>query len=230
MNKKYLAYVVGAVAIALLVFLLATGKKEAEKQYKTQVPVELTEQQRAEIEKNITVTEGKLEASKKQNVPDQEVFNLYMQLGSYEYSRGNLIGARDAYLKAGELNPKGAGVWAGLFPVYRDMGDLDGAEGALKKTLSLNSKDWNIWRAYIDFEQYQRQASIDQLNKIYQDALEGTHTDINIVTVYAQFLEEQKHDLQSALNLWKIALLQQPNNQLFKDEIKRLEDLIKKQP
>lgn len=83
-----------------------------------------------------------------------------------------------------------------------------------------------MWRAYIDLEQYQFHATGEQLDKLYKEALEKTNYDINIVTVYAKFLEEQKRDLQSALNHWKIASEQQPNNQAFKDEIRRLEAAI----
>jgi len=231
MNKKAL-YTIGALAIAGLVIWAATANKEDSantRPFRETMEVSLTPENRAATEQLISDRRGQIEASKTQNVPLQEVYGLYIDLGLNLYALGDLKGAKEAYLQALDIAPNSPGVWVALYPVYRDMYDYDSARAAVKKSVSLNPRDWNMWRNYLELEQYQFHATTEQLDKLYQDALTATQTDINIVTVYAKFLEEQKGDLRSALNYWKIAAEQQPNNQAYKDEIKRLEAAIAEQ-
>lgn len=231
MNKKYLYGLVGLVVLVLIAWAIvrqpgSNGEPAKKQAFRETIEVSLTPEQKTALEQKISDTQGKLEASKTQNVPQQEIYSLYIDLGLNSYALGNLKAAKEAYLQAMDIAPNHPGVWVAIYPVYRDMYDYDNARAAIKKAVSLNPRDWNTWRNYLELEQYQFHATTEQLEKLYQEALEKTNYDINVLTVYAKFLEEQKGDLRSALNNWKIALQQQPNNQLFKDEIKRLEALI----
>lgn len=227
MNKRLIIGIIVLVAIAAAIVLFIPKKKAIApvQNFVNHVDVNLTPELKAEYDKKIAEDQGKLEASKTQKIPANELQTVYLDLGLYQYLEGNLLEAKNAFEQAKDLHA-GAAVWVGLYPVLRDMGDIDGEEEALKQATTLNPNDWNMWRAYIELEQYQRQASADALDKLYKQALDGTKMDINIVTVYAQFLEG-RGDLQSALNYWKIAVTAQPANKAYQAEVTRLQKLLK---
>jgi tetratricopeptide (TPR) repeat protein len=226
LDKKLLIGLVVIVAVIATLFFIPKKKIQIApaNNFKTHIETNLTPDLKTTYDKKIAEDQAKLAVSKAQNVPPNEVQLIYLDLGLYEYLEGNLLEAKDAFEKAKDLHP-GAAVWVGLYPVLRDMGDLDGEEEALQQAVRLNPADWNMWRAYIEFEQYQRHASNDDLDKIYKQALDGTHMDLNIITVYAQFLEKGG-DLQSALNFWKIAVQQMPNNKIYQAEVARLQKVL----
>ncbi len=188
--------------------------------------VNLDAEQKEIFEKRISDTEEKLDAAKNQNIPQVEMENLYLGLGFDKYVLGELKGALEAYVAIVNINPNNSAVWAGLFPVYRDRGDFANARDAAIKAVKFNPEDWNMWRNYIELEQYQFQASREDLDEIYKQALDGTKNNLNMAAPYAQFLEAGG-DLRSALNYWKIALAQDPKNSGYKSEISRLEKLLK---
>lgn len=193
--------------------------------FRDQITVNLDVEQKKEIERQISDIQEKLDAAKKQNVPQVEIEALNVSLAFNRYVLGDLKGALEAYTAAMNINSNNPEVWAGLYFVYRDMGDFINAEDSVKKAVKFNPEDWNMWRNYIDLEQYQFKASEGELDKIYKQALSGTKNNLNIITLYAQFLEAN-NDLLSALNYWKIALQQEPDNLTYESEVSRLKKLL----
>jgi tetratricopeptide (TPR) repeat protein len=231
MKKKIFCIFGALMFIGLLVLIGSavkpkkTGTIDDKPVFQDQIVVNLDVEQKKEIEKQISDTQGKLDAAKKQNVPQAEIEALNLGLAFNKYVLGDLKGALESYTVAANIVPTNPKVWAGLYFVYRDMGDFVNAEDSIKKAVKFNKEDWNMWRNYIDLEQYQFKASKDELDKIYKQALDGTKNNLNIVTFYAQFLEAN-NDLQSALNYWKIALEQEPDNLIYKSEVSRLKKLL----
>jgi len=71
------------------------------------------------------------------------------------------------------------------------------------------------------------QASNEELNNLYREALDKTNNGVDIITSYAIFLETTG-DLQGALDKWKQATVSNPTNKsVYATHIKRLEALIK---
>ena len=230
--KKKIFYIFGILIFVGLLVLAGDATKPKKSNivnnkpvFRDQITVNLDIEQKKEIEKQISNTQEKLDAAKKQNVPQAEIEALNLSLAFNKYVLGDLKGALEAYTIAVNINPTNLEVWTGLYFVYRDRGDFDSAEDSVKKAVKFNPEDWNMWRNYIELEQYQFKVSKDELDKIYKQALEGTKNNLNIVTLYAQFLEAND-DLLSALNYWKIALQQEPDNSIYKSEISRLETLL----
>lgn len=182
----------------------------------------LTVEQSEVIRKNIEFNKTKLEVSAKQFVPSEEIYLIYKELGTLYYLSGHLVESKEAFKSAVRLNPRDPTLWAAFFSVYKDMYDYKNALVAVKKSLELNPVDWNLWRGRIELERFQFHASRDDLDKLYKEALETTENDINIITVYALFLEEGGN-IKEALHYWNLAVKNSTENHLFKEEIRRLE-------
>src|SRR5262245_57967782 len=100
-NKKLISYLSAVVVIGLGVGTFFLIKNQPKPQLKDHIEVNLTDEQRATIEKNISDTTGKIEAAPSQKgLPKKDFQALYLQLGSLKYSLGDLAGAREAYEKA----------------------------------------------------------------------------------------------------------------------------------
>lgn len=156
------------------------------------------------------------------SITNDELFVEYMEKGLESYLKADLKTAEDFYLEANKLYPKRGEPWAGLMPIYRDREEYTRSAEAAEKALVYNPLDWNIWRFYLELKGKLLKVSSVEMDKLYNSALEATRYNVNIVTIYAQFLEREGK-IQSAINHWKIALQQQPNNKLFQTEIYRLE-------
>lgn len=203
--------------IGLVIFSIAKRPS-----LRTHIDVNLNSEQQKFLQERIEELELKLAATNTQSVPDQIVFGLYQELGFTNHLLGNLVEAKSVYQKASKILSKEPILWAALFSVYKDMYDYESALGAVKKSLELNPVDWNLWRGRIELERFQFHASRDDLDKLYKEALEKTENDINIITVYALFLEENGN-IKEAFDYWNLAVKSYPENHIFQEEKRRLE-------
>lgn len=226
-HRKNFIIAICIIALAIVsIFLVNRYKKTDQESIRTSVEVGDSAEQKEGTAKVIQDIQTNLQEAQTKNASDIEKAQLFMQLGASQQSLGKLAEAKAAYESAAQLQPNDGSVYAGLFTVLRDMRDYASADSAIKKAVELNSNDWNLWRNYITYERYQMKLAMPQLEQLHATALEKTSHHINIVTVYAVFLEEVGNP-ESALKLWQEAETQFPQNEDYKKEIVRLQTALK---
>ncbi|OGE75591.1 MAG: hypothetical protein A3I07_02760 [Candidatus Doudnabacteria bacterium RIFCSPLOWO2_02_FULL_42_9] len=160
---------------------------------------------------------------------DLEKYEAYIVIGNQKYGLGQLGKAKEDYLKAERYNVENqAGVYTLLYQVELEMQDYESAKEHILKALELGAGTPDIWIKYITLMKEYFNANSEQLDKIFQDALAAVpdKTEIDIVTRYAQFLEETRN-LKDAIGYWQKAIELFPlRKSLYQAEIDRLEKLI----
>lgn len=184
---------------------------------------QLTEAERQNYLKNITELEGKLQAA----TEDAERYKLRMQIGFEQYALGEYAKARSSYLEANKLMPTNPTAFAELYVVESAMGDYENAKRHLQKAIEINPSNAQYWRWIITLRADAFQDSPEELKKYYLDGLEKTRDHVDIVTMYAQFLEKQG-DVVSAVAQWKKAIELNPDQKdVYQAEIVRIQNLLK---
>lgn len=154
-------------------------------------------------------------------------YKLYFQIGLTHYSLGQYSQAKDSYTQATQILPNNSTAWSELYVVEVAMGDYSSAQHSIDKALDLNPSSPQLWRYKIDLEQKHLNASMADMDKLYKDALQKSNNAVDIITSYAQFLE-QKGDITGALAQWKLALALNPTGaNLYNPEIQRLQAIKK---
>lgn len=186
----------------------------------TEKDSKLTEEERKIVEDKLADIQKKIVEIEDGN--DKERYNLIMQLGFQKNVLGKLAEARDAFLKAAKIQPEDYTAPIALFHIYADMGDNQSARESIKKAIQLQPEKADSWRQYIQFEKERFGATNEKLEEIFLEAMAKTNSSVDIITVYAQFLEE-KGDLQGAIEQWEKAIAAfSQNKDLYQQEISRL--------
>jgi tetratricopeptide (TPR) repeat protein len=145
-------------------------------------------------------------------------------------------GNKESYLKAIELYEKAAAignnnVWIpflNIGNVYRKMGEYDKAEEAYNKALEISKYgSETVYLQKIDLYQYYLKKSNEDIIKIYEESLSTLVDNGNIVVRYSGFLRDIGEN-EKALEYYKILLDRFPENELYKEEIAKLEAKIQK--
>lgn len=147
--------------------------------------------------------------------------NIYFMLSADYRTLGEYGKAKELLEKAMTLDQKNSNLMQVYSSLLAVMGDKTSALLYIDKAIILYNKESNYWLWKIDLEKDKGTES-DKLESVYKNALDATGDDLNIVTVYAQFLEK-KGDLQGAIEQWESAITKNPNGQnLYQAEIDRI--------
>lgn len=137
------------------------------------------------------------------------------------YGLGRLDEARQDYILAVQAAPEDYNVKLGLFEVYNEMSDYKMAEAAIVEAIRLAPLRPEHWRRYLAFKQDKLRASPAELDSLYKQALQKTYSHVDIIALYARFLESIGN-LAGASDQWREALKQSPDNKLYQQELERL--------
>ncbi|QQS60683.1 tetratricopeptide repeat protein [Candidatus Falkowbacteria bacterium] len=179
-----------------------------------------------------------------QKNPDEEIKFTDEEVKQYEQylkDASPLIlagdnGNKESYLKAIELYEKAAAignnnVWIpflNIGNIYKKMGEYDKAEEAYNKALEISKYgSETVYLQKIDLYQYYLKKSNEDVIKIYEEALSTLVENGNIVVRYSGFLRDIGEN-EKALEYYKILLDRFPENELYKEEIAKLEAKIQK--
>ena len=164
---------------------------------------------------------------------EQEVkYFEYINEGLKYKSEGD-AGNKDSYYKSIEAYQKASDIAEGkvwipylnLGNVYRLVADFKNAEKSYDKALEI-APEGTVYKAKIDMYRYELKKSEDEMIVIYEDAIEKVVDNVDLMKNYAAYL----HDIErysDSLKYWKIISEKFPDNQMYKDEIKELEDKLK---
>ena len=91
--------------------------------------------------------------------------------------------------------------------------DYFSAEQNLKQATKINPANTQAWRWYFELAEGYLGYSKDQLNSLYKEALEKSSQNVDIITLYAVYLEKN-NDLVGAVTQWKKAIEINPAGQV----------------
>ncbi len=152
-------------------------------------------------------------------------FQLLLDIASTYYPLGELKKSFDIYAQASALFPNEPVPYYSMAYIAEQRGDLATARTNYRLAVEKSPAYGLYWRALIEFEQNRFSTKPEILQALFQDALIKTGNDINVVTLYAKFLEAQG-DIQGAISEWQAALQQAPEYaDLYQAEITRLNNL-----
>jgi tetratricopeptide (TPR) repeat protein len=182
-------------------------------------------------QENIKIYEDRLskinESLKEEGLSTDAKYDRYLYKGFQLQALGRLYEAYEQYEKARELKPDMANAYLSISLVLLEMNDNKGAAESIKKAIELRPDSADYWKRYILIEKEKFNASNDKLNDLYVQALNKTGENIDMITVYAQFLEEIGN-LQPAKEYWQKAIEANPDRKaLYQTEIKRVEEKMK---
>lgn len=139
--------------------------------------------------------------------------------------KGNYQDAKELIKKAIDLQPNNSKTIQIYAVLLNNMGDKQEALNQINKAISIFAGDTNYWLLKIDLEKALGMTSAD-IDLVYQNALEKTGGDLNIVTSYASFLGEQKR-YDDAIKQWEKAIELYPQNKdTYQMEIDALKSKI----
>lgn len=223
MNKKILGLLLLILVITGVGLWYGLNKKE--NQIVTEVKRDLTIEEQNTFENKLQKAETILKTTSEDSGSKLDRYNAYIESGMVLQGMGKLAKARDQFLAAAKLDPKNYTAQTSLFSVYSEMNDYSSSRQAIKEAVKLNSSSPDIWRNYISLEMGQFAASREEANSLFKEALQKTNNHVDIMTVYAQFLE-QGGDKQGAIDYWKKAAQANPSGKaLYDEEVKRLQQV-----
>lgn len=153
-------------------------------------------------------------------------YDEYLQLGINYETKGELSNAIDSYKKAAELSPKDYVPYSNIGSAYYSLKKFPEAETAFLKAIELTPNNVSVYTKLYDLYYHGLRRYPHQMNAFFEDAMKDTNNNINIVKLYALYLEEI-NDPESALPIWQSLLQVEPDNASYKAKIEALQKKIK---
>lgn len=152
-------------------------------------------------------------------------YDEYLQQGINYETKGELTNAIDSYKKAAEISPQNYVPYSNIGSAYYTLKQFPEAENAFLKAIELQPNNVNVYTKLYDLYFHGLKRYPHQMNAFFTDAMKNTNNDINIVKLYASYLEEI-NDPESALPIWQSLLQVEPDNSLYKAKIEALQKKI----
>ncbi len=156
-------------------------------------------------------------------------YGKYLQQGMDAEGVAERTNNKDSYNLAIDMFKKaidisGGKVWVpylDLGNVYVAKGDYQNAENAFNKAIDISGGDPIVYTAKIQLYRYDLKKSNDEIKSLYQEAINKTFGNVNIILSYASFLNDIG-DYKGALDNYKLVLKKYPDDQAVKNEVNRL--------
>lgn len=158
------------------------------------------------------------------NGANMEKANTYVFIGQQYFGLGQLEKSKNMYSQALLFDSENEQALAGLGLTFSEAEDYSKAEESYQKITEINPKNSYAWINLIQLKEKQ-QVKKEDIEALYNTALEKTNKYIDVITKYAQF-EEQAGNRQRAIDLWQQAIVSNPEGaKIYQAEVKRLKDL-----
>lgn len=145
---------------------------------------------------------------------------LHLNNGQLYFGLGRVTDALKEFEIALNFDRTNYNIYVSKALVQTEIKDLEGAYNTYKEGLSAVPSIADVWIRLIDLRKTMN-ASNEEIEKLYEDALKKTSRHADILTHKAVY-EEQQGNTKEALSLWKEALVQYPTNEGYKNEVARL--------
>jgi tetratricopeptide (TPR) repeat protein len=204
MNRKNIAIPLIVLAVALAGALVAYKYKHTQdsKNIVNQVSPGLNASELDQRNKNVEDITKKLEDN---SLSKEARYQLELQLGDEYMNLGKLLEARAAYTEASHLIDDNSVVWGDLYRAAYAMRDYDAANKYIQKAIELNPSNGSFWVGRLNLESFNLGAKRERMDALYKEALEKTNSSPQVLTAYAQYLE-QLGDKEAAIKEWEMAI------------------------
>lgn len=176
-----------------------------------------------EVEKRIQEIQ-KIIATFDEKTPLKDKNSTYFILSSEQQSIGRLLDAKKTLETTLKMSVKPNMLQAYALLLY-SMGAKEPAMKYIDDALDLSPEVPDYWRSKIEMVKEMQPNNTTYLHLLYQEALSATHENINIITVYAQFLSDIGKR-EEAIQYWEKAIKKVPEE---KDIYQQQIDVLKKQ-
>lgn len=193
-------------------------------QFVTYIPPNLNEDVLVSIKSEVDKLERQLK-----DLPDDpsDKYNLYLGLAQNYLTLGELSKSRDAYIWAADLFPKDANIRYSLSQVYLQMKDYDNVVRYIDEAIALEPIEVEFWRFKLTYAEQQLGISEGELREMYEEAIESTQRNVDMVTFYAAYLS-RVGDLENSVAQWKFAKQLYPGGaEIFDREIQKIQDRVR---
>jgi tetratricopeptide (TPR) repeat protein len=161
---------------------------------------------------------------------DDDRFGWDMQLGYNLEALGSLSDAQIAFENAIKLKPDDFVGYTGLFQVQVDRADYQGALKSISTAIEKAPTNPDIWKRYALLEKEHLNASNDTISSLYSEAVVKTNSNIDIITTYADWLQDNGN-LQASKEYWQKAIEINPKlKKIYQAQIDKIDKLLKQQP
>jgi len=218
MQKKILWSILALFVIVLVgVFAYSTyTHKEG-----TVIDRRLTMEQRKVYEDRITESKASLASLDKtlKNYAMQAAV-WHLNIGQLYFGLGRLSHALEEFEKALVLDKTNQNIYVSKSLVLTEMKDFAAAKTTLEEVLNIEPRVADVWLRLIEVHKTMND-SVSGIEAVYSSALEKTKRHVDILANKAQY-EEMLGNKKEALELWKEALVEYPNNSGYTLEVERL--------
>lgn len=155
-----------------------------------------------------------------------ECYSHYLQKGVNYHGKEQHDLAIAAFKKALEFQPNSFVPTLNIGTSYGKKGDFKMAEEYFKKAAVLEPAEFVIYYKLFELYFYDLKKNPGEMDLFFKDAIAKTNNNINVFKVYGRYLEEI-NDPENALVIWKEILKLDPQNKLYQDKVKELEQKLK---
>lgn len=221
-TRNFKIFLISLAAIAVIGIGYNQLKDTTPKNLITYKDPQLTDQEKQGIQKQLDDAEAALK-NLPANASGEQRYRGYMQVGLINYELGQYSKAQEVYKEAQKLDPNNPIAYHELFVVENAMHDYGAAKTDIEKAVQLAANNPQYWRDRVELVRNHFNPTNSEIEKLYQDALTATNNSVDVITSYAQFLEE-KGDLQGAVTQWKAAIDKNPSaTTAYQQEIERIQ-------
>ncbi|MBM4401073.1 MAG: tetratricopeptide repeat protein, partial [Crenarchaeota archaeon] len=146
-------------------------------------------------------------------------YETYLQQGIDYESIGQTEKAIDSYQKAAQAKPESYVPYSNIGSIYERNKEFAKAEESFKQALSIDPRSVSVYKKLYGLFRHGFGKNHEEMTLFFKDALEKTNNDVNLMKLYAFYLEDV-NDYQSALILWKAFLQVEPDNELYLQKVR----------
>ena len=161
--------------------------------------------------------------------PGKNNANIYNEIGSIRNAMKDYEGAVEAFRMAQNANPQDPGYARNLGIVYGYLNNYEAAEQAFMRAYALAPKNPEYWLEIGDLYNYNKIDNREKARKFYEDALQKTDNNPDVLRIYANYLENVEKNYPEAIKyVQKLMEKDERNRVAYLKRIEELKEKIKK--
>lgn len=223
-NKKYtfIAIVLLVVVVVVVGFFVSRGGESSQEDTTpvnliTYRDPQLTDEEKQPFFDSIKQSEEKLASLPADS--KAEIYQQWLNIAANYVPLGEYAKSLEAYKKASDAVPGEELAYYGAATVEEKMQDYASAKRDVKKALEIRPDNTDYWRFYITLSQERLGATPEEMEQLFAESLIATRDHINMVTIYAKYLAEQKEYVK-AIEQWRRAQELNPDGaEIYESEI-----------
>lgn len=225
-QKKYYIFFGAGILVIISIVVLAIvdtqqqRNKRAAEEEKRKEALGLTAEARAQFEERRAKAIADI-------AKDPKRVGQYLELAVVEKALGNSDAAVAALVRAGQIAPTNYLVFANLGMLYMEKGMNKEAEIVFARAIRYGPKDVVNYVQYVEFLQYRYPERRADILATFAQGLQEMPGEVELLRARATYYRDVGDDVHALLD-WKAVLAKEPKNDAVREEIRALEQRLKK--